>query len=716
MISQPVLTGPIRNAQKVYDRAEDLLREAESGRNLSISADQTVQSSWDLGIEQYNGDQDGGRGSREGIKYSTINRTQGAVITDVANSTKNEPKVNISPVDVGDEPIWYVSRKLRTLAQRSIHEETQTQVLKQLDERQLAGFEPIDDELVQLLIAVFETEDVVVKVNDSLVADAIEQVYKKMIRLAKKQMYVNQNQLTSTTVGTGWLNFQYDDKTHRFKYRNWPIRNVWIDSTEEWIDDAKHVQVEILIDVDDLKKEYPKKKEAIHIAAMTGTLENRRANQHEQSQHITNRGIEGDRYIQRLASQFENVEYVREMVVVRIFWERGHDYPMRESEALDEGFVIKKRVVDDELGDSDVFVLLDDEGNELRPITPDDKGWPQINHIRQVVFMPDAPDGILFDGRCPYLDIPLGHNKNIPLINSPYGLGEPFRLYDLQTGANEHLTDLRTHFHNYRYRQQIMPQSLLETFKGEAPYSHPGLVFGLAGEDWDDYMRDRQSFEMPIPDLPNSAVGLFQIYLAELDKTGGNSDVLQGNSPGADSSGRNTLALQAEGKAPIAYKARNQKFMLERLAFIEIDAMVRFLPQIRWEKFLGKYDRGVISAITQKAKSLVYDINVSVSGEDGDEALKLSFLQWAFERGAVDTITLHEMANVIKDPQKVMKRLQQQQAGQIPGGPTPGDLGASAPPPPTNVEGQDNSDPVADNQPNQSPSLTTGEQAAGQAT
>lgn len=698
------------------DHLDRLMREAKHGRDVNVDARHTVESMWDMCVEQYNGDQKGGRGPNSNYQYTTVNRTQGAVNTTIANMTRRDHTVEFSPEDALDDPVYYVARNLNRAIERG---EVNPDDFG-LTEQQINAEEPITYPQVQLIFDALlapnpqeKEENVVTAVTDSVVADALNKVYRKMT--ANKQKFVKQLIRNTAILGTGFLNFEYNTKTHSFEYYNWPLRQVWIDPTKEGIDESEHFQVEYPISLHLALKKWPKS-----AAALKRNVASGRSNSSRQSSNFPK---EGGKHFPGYGAQYDSVIFERDMVIVRIAYERGHTFPMRVNEAIEEGLIARQPVVNvDGEGnevESDVFVLLDEDGAALQPVEQDGKDWPTVDGIRMTVFLPQTDD-ILFDGRCPYLDINVGHAKNVEMVGTPYGQGEPFRLEPLQTQVNKRATDLATYSQSFRSPQQIMPQSVIAEFeaKGIKPNQSPNTVLGVDDDMYEEVFGrgNRNSFAVQPPTMPSHMVELLGIFLSEMDRTGGNIDVLQGRAPGSGSSGRSILALQQEGKAPIAYKALNIKEMLVRMALIEVDALVRFLPPLKWERILGSFDKGVISAIVERIKSIRWDVSVTLpdgSTEDVNKELAMAL----FERAALDVETLLETVKVA-DPRKVLKRLKKQSEQGIQAGPTPGDLGKFAPPPPQNVGGQDQTGATGTNAqantPDQQVQLTANEQAQKQ--
>ena len=264
----------------------------------------------------------------------------------------------------------------------------------------------------------------------------------------------------------------------------------------------------------------------------------------------------------------------------------------------------------------------------------------------------------------------------------------------------------------------VMPASIKAMLEksGNGAFQVPGLIIGVEDSDWPLVMDgSRTGFNVPPPQLPTNAIELLQLFIGIIENLLGHVGVRQGRPETSQQSGRSIIALQSASEAPVAMKAKHLRMSMERLGMIELDTLIRFLPEHTWRRILGQYDAGVVTAIVGRIKSCKWDIRFTIPGENAmsQETQSANAMALA-ERGKIDTLTLHEILKLVPDPQKVLQRLrEEQQLGTPNAGMTPGDMGRMAPPPPTTPVGQSQepATQMQQNTPVQKPQLSEAEKA-----
>lgn len=639
-----------------------LAEEGEQGWLKPIDSENSIVSHWDLCIQQFNGDQEGGKGDREGIHYTTINRTQPATMTQVANATATPPKVTFGSGLMKARRSYYLSEYTRKLIGKGA-------IANTFSAAQLDAMEPLEEEQAVALVATYGA-DAVIELTSEKVIKFIQAGYERVGLTCGRAEYIEQCQLWTSIVGTGWFALQWDSNRHQPVYINAPIRNVRCDSTRPNIRDQEFVTMDYFVSARKLLEQFPEKREMIIAAAMTGnagahrssysTVNGSNYQRGSTAKEISSSSVYGSGV---LAENVEGINFQRRMVWVRVVWERGHKFPMREAEAVDEGAVKKK---------GDGYVLVDENGLETDiVVAPGDKEWPTTLGIRQSTYIPYFDEeSVLEVIRCPFADIPMGKNINIEMVDSPYGIGEPYRSRHIQTAINRLGTDIMTHYFYYRYPQEWMPASLLawiESNTDVAINSHPGKVIGVDDNLYRTYFSSgRTSFASEIPALPAEAIDLFQLWISLLDSTQQNAGVLNGESPGSNASGRTVLALQNEAKTIIGVKARKLKFMMMRMAEIELDALLRFGPPAKWAQWTGISEEPMlVNALLREARRMRFTVNVEVVGDDGSmKEIKKVEASEARANGDLSRRTYFEITGIVEDAeQEELRILEELQKG-----------------------------------------------------
>lgn len=671
---------------------EALCREAEQAWRRPIDGSHTIESHWDICLEQYNGHQQGGRGDREGIHYATINRTQPGVLIHVANTTAVPPQFTVALGSAAPAARPFLAAETaKAIEEGRIDASGFTP-------QQLTNQAPLSPHQAASLMMVYGPESVMVIQPQEAIA-FMQAGYDQVGELYGRAETIEENEFYSTVLGTSWFGLEWDQDHDCPRYRNDPVRNVRPDATATNLREARNLSIDSLWPMSEAIERFPKHERLIRDNARAGHIEHeRRSVSGGGTGGGFGVGMQNDSLTPRdyafaardggaLTSSTEAIDFERRMVRIRVTWLRGHEFPMRPAEAIQRGRVVENGmgVVGAGKGKDGqplatvgaVYRLVDDDGEVgAADVFPGHPDWPTIRAIRQVTELVDAPGepgedggkgGILDNRRCPFSDIPEGHNRNIPMVGTLYGIGEPYRLRDIQTAINRLATDLMTHFYYYRYPQELWPLSLHEYLldAGMHAYSHPGRVYGVDDQLYTDWIQGHEGkgFAVEPPKLPPGTVDLLQMWFQEIDRLAGYVDVLQGKPPSAGASGRSIIALQQEAKSLMGFKARHLKHMLRRMAQIEMDALMRFAPAAQWANWTGQRDRMKLHALLTTGRQLQWSINVEVAGDDGAARdIRRTNAQVARESGDLSLQTYHEIMGIVEDADEEVTRIMQERA------------------------------------------------------
>jgi len=664
-------------AQQTFESVRRRAMESESWRSVIIDGTHTLKELWSMGPRRFHGDHWSSTPSdvrvvpQEGLHYSTINRTQTAMISTIAVMTERPMRVTFEPMETADEGLYYAKPSaVRILASQLDPESVQLDLGAMFGgtpptEGQMSGEEPFSEAQFELLTQQplvtadgmlgampLLIEDDFFKLNDATAGDALQTVYDALFDRAGGDAVMAEHVLYSSTVGTQFMLVQWDHDKRRPQYINADIVNVRPDPVQTRIADSNYVILDQVMPEDKAIAAWPKSEKAIRSASSDG--------------RFNSGGDENE-----VAGRYQRTDFGRNMVQVRTMWERGVEYPLTDpndtqnphhGEGVDLGYFER----DEQTGQ--YIPKVDSDGIPMEiPAT--------VRGIRQVVLLPqlDAGDSVMEDQRCPYLDIPVCQTVNIPIIGSPYGIGEPHRLEDVQAFINELATTLINHLRYYSYPQEFWPQSLLDTAEkelGGSWYASPGVAVGVPDNAFREWFGNgqRTSFAAERPPLPTDMVNLIQLWFEVHDQISGWVNVLQGRPPTADSSGVAIQQLQQQARGPIGYKSGHVQKTLKRLGMLTADAIIKFLPEWDWTQYLSKYPVGVAMAFRDHVKSLKFDISAEVVSGKG--VSKMAEQEQAIQRRGMNPPTISQksfLELVDQDPEREEKRLEEEMSGMAEG-------------------------------------------------
>jgi len=571
-------------------------------------------------------------GSMGNLKRVTLNRIQPGVISAWANQTAAQHVIRFIPQQSADRPrVWLTKqggRKMEPLVAAAIAEAEANSLVAEesgqppmppsplatLTPEQVLGDEDgptqrLDEEqsaLVRtMLLDGTLTSDDALLVNDDFLARQGQKVFDNRWRRANGDCRVVINSLLCGVFGHAPMRLQYHSKGPKagdFTLENVHILNVWIDPTHETIDQSDYLGFEYLLSFDEAIATMPRARRALERASQRGAFD-----------------AKGQRY----GSVWHKVDFQRPMVRVRVVWTRHQEIPLSIKEALASGRVIEQmepvfnnddgaEVLDRETGeqlmqgskqyltvpqvdggeDDYEFEGLDavepGEEQQPEPTKPGMTNWPTKIGLRETVTLPDA-NYVVRDGECPYLDIPFGWNINIPILYSPFGQGVPQIVEDVQQQINRLLTIFGNYMGLFAYPVRYWKATVLQGLvsRGVQLGIAPGQNIPIADEDYDELIRQgRMNMESTVAIMPPLMMDILQMLMREMDRVMGHQDAVQGVAPSGVKSGVGIQALQQAAAGPLAARARFTEYMVERVAKIMMDGIVRWVPDEVWEKIL----------------------------------------------------------------------------------------------------------------------------------
>lgn len=579
--------------------------------------------------------------------YFTANQIQSAVITQVAVMTESPIRPVFVPRETNEPPEIFLkpesAYKIAAVEGHGLSEAqlmgaeiipealfdflaSQTETQEQPNPRAGETVETgsgenmkteMQPETIEVQVPIFTDEDFIF-VDDGLCAEALTQEHNSEWEMCTADKLFRKAITQASVIGHQDVLVQWNEQESRVEFVNLYAYNTWIDRWSDGTENAEYFIMREVKPVSEAKREFPE-----HAAYIE-------ANKTSAANSGWWGGYGGGKYDTALE---------RDVVELFTTWERHYPFPMSPEEASEKALVmgaVEQPLIDEQTGEiADLggqpiegeFNLIagrDEMGMPVpgEPTRPGEANWPIRYGIKQTTQLGSM---VLYEGEAEFVDIPVGRIINIPIVESPYGQGEPQRLYDLQDLKNRLWGIYYDYCLYYRSPEQVMPLSVLNELKKEAAtlHSNAGRKLGVPDDLYLMFQRDLVQ-TVPIPQMTDTFFNLMRFIKEEMNDIAGTVDVLRGD---AKSEWSGELFAQATNAArgPIGYKARGVSEALRHLAKVAAGLIVDFLPLDEWIKRNKKYPPQVLEVMRQRLKRIGYDVSVEVGGASSrdSEAQKL---------------------------------------------------------------------------------------------
>lgn len=628
------------------------------------------------------------RGARVG-KYYRMNQIQLVCIANAAIQAGDRPTIKVKPRESGEPSIGYFNPQvqLAPMVFQQLQQKTQirpealggenqvpltdTEVALLKDEIELSEARKLQSQAMGLPVPLdLVPPEILVEVNDHTEAEAAQMIFDIKSDQANFSRYVIENVLYNNIFGTQFLLCDWNDQEKRFYFRNVELVTVAIDPFRTDVRDCQYLVYDQFMEADEAKATYPDLSSAIEANATQGPP--------------TMPGITP----YRTPMPWYQAYMGRRVIIVRTAWLRNQPYPLTPQQAIeagkivalpeqikhvessgigDEGFfsgLLKKfgmggnatptpnpdqnseskdgDVPDVQAGQSEqnlepesvdgmAFYLVNKDGlpdMETGEITETHPKWPVRRAIRQVQIIANT---LVSDMECERVDIPLGHNVNIPIPYTPFGQGEPERLEPLQDAYNNCLTDIINHGDYAANPAKLVLASVAKANPNlvKNAFTSPGTMITV-----DDKAAaqanglDKSVVAIQAPNLPTDSWQRLNTLQGCFDRESDQSQILRGSLPGQSSmSGQAIGQLQGAAKSSITFKSGRTEDMLTYLARVmlgdiilrmsvdDLSQCVRKFPPAAWKelhrRLVGDSNKGLSGGY------LECDLSVSVQGGGG---------------------------------------------------------------------------------------------------
>lgn len=611
-------------------------KQDERIRDAQIERDKH-EAQWDVNVALYHGDHKEMFWSHNKDRYyATSNQIQGAVITQVAVMTEKPIRPVFVPRETNEPPEIFLKPESAykvppnsglTEEQLAGAEVIPEQLFDYLSSQTVPQMQPnpragevipgtgvgegvkpeVEPDEVEVQVPIFMDDDFIF-VDDALCAEALTQEHDSEWEMCSGDEMLRQAITQASVIGHQDFLVQWNDQDSRFDLVSLYPYHTWIDRWAFSTRDAKHYIIRRIVDIAEAEREYPDQIEAIQ------------ANKTSPTDTGWWGGISG--------RKFNNLSD-REVVEIFTTWERNYPYPMDVEEAMEKGLVqpaVEEPLIDEQTGeiaDMGGQPIVDEEGNQQfilasgEATAPGTDNWPKRYGIHQTTTIGST---VLYEGEAEFADIPVARIKNIPIIESPYGQGEPQRLASLQDLKNRLWSIYHDYVERYRSPEQAMPASILNELEAELKTlnRHAGRKLAIPDDVWlQNQGRVIETIE--VPQLTNMFFSLMQLVTDEMNQIAGTVDVLRGD---AKSEWSGELFAQATNAArgPVGFKARGISEAVRHAAKVTAGLIIEFLPLDEWASRNKKYPPQVLEVMRRRLKRVGYDVSVEVGGASSKDA------------------------------------------------------------------------------------------------
>lgn len=313
--------------------------------------------------------------------------------------------------------------------------------------------------------------------------------------------------------------------------------------------------------------------------------------------------------------------------------------------------------MDDDLVDENgnVTVLTDEWGEPtIDPIAADSTDWPiDYEGIRQIQIL--GYDTVMFDGRCPYRDIPLVWHVWAYDPESPYGISEVKRMRDPQKALNRQFSAfVNTQLQN-QTPARVMMEGVAEVLESnmfdepDVTFTVPQEIAAMAGG-----LDKVVQFVRPA-DINQSHLQLYQATGMEFERVSSTPNVMQGVADSNARSGRAIAELKSAAMGPLGMTSLFLERMLQTEATIILGIIDDFMTP-REMMQITSIPREHLDVVLDRRKSIEFDVYAKVVSGSGTTVIQeqdKAIIK--FQSGLLDRRTANE-ADPSVDADEVERR------------------------------------------------------------
>jgi hypothetical protein len=237
----------------------------------------------------------------------------------------------------------------------------------------------------------------------------------------------------------------------------------------------------------------------------------------------------------------------------------------------------------------------------------------------QVTALLDGTGAVLEKHRAPFCDMPMGWNINLPIPYTPYGIGEPMKVHDVQIAINRLFSAIYNVILYNQSPQQVISKSMEAAMKkaGTSLHARPDKVIVVDDSIYLDMVQSGGVLAVQPPQVPIAWIRLWELLLREHDVLSQNSEVNQGRAPFKGASGKSIQALQSASTATMSVRGRYTEWMLEHILKLNFHSVVTYFDTEDYKRYVDKYPPVILTLMKKRMKTLRFDAKAIVTGGRG---------------------------------------------------------------------------------------------------
>lgn len=635
-------------------------------------------------------------GDIDGVTPVYANDIQNAVIAITDRQSREATQSSIEPVSVGDSPVVFWVGPPGAAAQFGL-DPVYVQGAIDPETGQQIDPPPIPQQMLdQLPPEAVDNEKMFVKVNAEVIAEVNQSFFDVTWQRSRLDQWFRSNSLQNNISGWRIDLYEFDHQTKKAEITELSVHQTRIDPTVSTLSKAAYAGAWLLVDQNWAFRKYPK------LAAII-EAESRLGNPLPWAQ--TNP-----------LAELMSVNFRRKMVVMQLWWFRNQFIKLTPDEAVASGQVQIGMVPDvsnipqqvggdsgpdalrngdsttqpetgaDNLSESETGgapasgesgrgtgsgILQETENHTQtrqafihsqtgQEIDPSHELWPfRLGLGRMCIINGHIAEWVEEKA----WDIPLLHNVCIPVTRKPWGIGEPYRLLNMQRAYNRVWGSMVDHCDWNAHPPALMSESMhaATTNLYKEAKVKPGVTIIV---DDPTYQANGGKLDVtqplaPLaPHLPEMEARMSQ----KLSESSGNNSVLQGQAPASQAkSGKAIELLQVAGESTIGFKSQNSGDMVYWLDRLILHDIARSYTVDDAMKVVKKYPRHVMQYILDQSLDTEMDFTVSIAGGGTMAQAKRLKDQNDLEIGAISMETYRDRNNI--DHKQEEGRIAQQNAG-----------------------------------------------------
>jgi hypothetical protein len=284
---------------------------------------------------------------------------------------------------------------------------------------------------------------------------------------------------------------------------------------------------------------------------------------------------------------------------------------------------------------------------ETGEIDPTHAAWPVRYGLREVTIIANH---LISDHESERVDIPIGHNVNIPMPGVPWGQGEPERMEDPAEAFNSVVTDIVRHGDYSAFPSWMLPCSVFNASPELAKSKHvqPGKTYPV-DDVWFKQFGEKLIARLDAGNLPTDTWKRAEFLKGLFDLLSDRTQAARGQSPTDNSSGAAINLLQNAVKTTTLFKSKRAEMMLKYMANVMRGDILQFRTPEQLAADVGKYPIHVWYELHRRLKAHGLDCAIDVQITSGSGATEQSHTAQIIQAAQTKIVPV--------SPQEIMRRL-----------------------------------------------------------